>query len=217
MRRRADYLVTVIGTLIFIFLLGVIVGSCSTKAHGAAVDVSDEMVFADRSLIEGGAMPCVTLEKADSAAPAEEVEETVEQVHYYSVNGKMLAPDLQDCLRAQLASRSIPWMFECSLAQIFQESKFNCNAVNPNGLDMGLCQFRITYWDKFAREAGLVTHDIFNPYDQIYVYAYLMAKYINSTGDAYAALSMYYTGGSYYSAQYVNDVTKWFSTIRTVK
>ena len=217
MRRRTDYLVTVIGTLIFIFLLGVIVGSCSTKVHGAAVDVSDEMVFADRSLIEGGAMPCQTPKTAPKIGETHVVEDVAEEHRYYSVNGKMLAPELHDYLRAQLASRNIPWMFECSLAQIFQESRYNQYAVAPNGLDMGLCQFRITYWDKFAREAGLVTYDIFNPYDQIYVYAYLMAKYINSTGDAYAALSMYYTGGSYYSAQYVNDVTKWFSTIRTVK
>ena len=213
--RRKDYLTTVIGTLIIIFAIGFIVGIFCGKAHGMVVSDEDLMTTIDRSLIEGGAMPCVASETAPSEATVEEVEETAVERHHYSVNGQILAPELQDYLFRQLESRNIGWFYEISLCQIYQESRFNCSAVNLAHMDFGLCQHYQGSFPTSAKEAGLVEYDIMNPIDSIYVYAYLMSKYISITGDVYMALSMYYTGAPVYSAIYVNDVTKWFSTIRT--
>lgn len=132
----------------------------------------------------------------------------------YSINGDALSKNLQIYLYCELSNRGIEWFYEYALCQIYQESRFNHNVINSNGLDMGLCQFRITYFPKFAKEAGLYQADIMNPIDSIYVYAYLMSKYIKSTGNVNEALSKYYTGGEYYCQTYVDDVTQWLNYLK---
>lgn len=211
---------------IVIFGIGVVCGlmiaDLTPRVEAAAVDAHDEIVSVDRSLIEGGAMPCenpvVSAEKAPVSAPSTNVEETVDHVVRYSVDGHFLGQDLERYLYEQLEARHIGWMYQTSLCQIYQESRFNCMAINRNGLDMGLCQFRITYFGSFAQESGLVTYDIWNPVDQIYVYAWLMAEYIKQEGSVEGALSRYYLGtpGSY-SDTYVRDVLRWQNTIQEVK
>lgn len=131
---------------------------------------------------------------------------------YYSVNNCILDKDLQDYLRYCLRWQGIEWFMPISMAQIFQESKFDVNALNPNGLDMGLCQFRITYFDYYAKQAGMVTYDIWNPFDALYVYADLTARNLKEYGSIEKALSAYYTGGAGYSEEYVNDVMQWLET-----
>lgn len=135
---------------------------------------------------------------------------------YYTVSGIELSRDLQRYLYDRLSEFGCEWFFRYALCQIFQESQFNAAAENPNGLDKGLCQFRITYFPYVAQEAGLVEYDVFNPIDSLYVYAYMMCKYLNETGgDVAMSLSLYHSGyGGPYSAQYVSDVTRWFETIK---
>ena len=137
----------------------------------------------------------------------------------YTVNGTLLSPDLQNYLYDQLAKYGKQHIFPISLCQLYQESRYNFLAVAPNGLDKGLCQFRETYFPLFAQESGLVQYDIFNPIDSLYVYAYLMSKYIDMNGgDIYGALSMYFTGpGGAYCDQYVHDVMQWQGTMREVQ
>jgi hypothetical protein len=220
MRRRADYWVTVIGTLIILLVLGILIGSCCTKVYGAAVTAEEPMAFGDRAKIEGGAMQCVSVKTppiSDETNAVEELtteEPKAEETPVLSVDGHRLGKDLEDYLYGQLRERGLQWMYSICLCEIYQESKFNCNAVNPNGLDIGLCQFRITYWDKFARESGLVQYDIFNPIDQLYVYCYLIDKYLAEEGSIDLALSRYYTGTHGYNATYVQAVRQWLPTIK---
>lgn len=198
-------------------VIGIIIADMTPKAAAAAVDAHDKIVSVDRSLIEGGAMPCHTLKTAPKMGETNVAEDVVEEHRYYSVNGKTLPYALQDYLYDQLKSRGVEYLFQVSLLQIYQESSYNATAQNKNGLDFGLCQFRITYWDGFAQAAGLVQYDIWNPIDQIYVYAWLMAKYVAEEGTVNGALSRYFTGihGSYCDA-YVRDVLRWSNTIQEV-
>lgn len=154
--------------------------------------------------------------ETSSEVPSERVEETVA---VYSVNGETLNPDIQAYLYQRLAEFHCEFFFRYALCQIYQESRFNAAAENTNGLDKGICQFRLPYFGELAREAGLVEYDIFNPIDSIYVYTYLMCKYLNETGgDVAMSLSLYYSGyGGPYSSEYVKDVTQWFETMKEVE
>ncbi|MBR2591623.1 MAG: transglycosylase SLT domain-containing protein [Oscillospiraceae bacterium] len=193
---------------IVIFMMGVIVGMEIQILQVSAAGVKmEEILTDDQAMREGGAMPCLS----------PEVEETVDHVVRYSVDGHFLGQDLESYLHEQLDARGIGWFYQTALCQIYQESRFNHLAANRNGLDFGLCQFRITYWDGFARQAGLVSYDIMNPIDQIYVYAWMMAKYLAEEGSVEGALSRYYTGHSGYCASYVNDVLQWTGHLQEVK
>lgn len=148
-----------------------------------------------------------------------EVETETESRPVYSVNGETLNPELQRYLYSRLQEFGCEWFFRYSLCQLYQESRYDSNAVGKSGLDCGLCQFRYPYFPSVAEEAGLVEYDIFNPIDSIYVYTYLMCKYLNETGgDVAMSLSLYYSGyGGPYSSEYVRDVTQWFETMKEVE
>ena len=215
--KRKDYLTTIIGTLIIVLVIGILFGYCCAKVYGAEVSVVNSMAGGERAKIEGGGMPCmdsVAPEKPSFTAETEEAEEVIIETPKRSVNGESMSADLQTYLYNQLASRGVAYFYDTACLQIYQESRYNIYAKNPNGLDMGLCQFRITYWDKFARESGLVQYDIWNPIDQLYVYAYLMAKYINEEGSVDMALSRYYTGQSNFNQSYVTAVRQWERTLK---
>lgn len=80
----------------------------------------------------------------------------------------MMDIQIQEYLYQKLAEAGIPWFMPYAVLIAYGESHFNPGAVNQkNGLDMGLFQFRSTYWG-----AG----DIFNPYTQIDVFVGLMAN-----------------------------------------
>ena len=182
----------------------------------------------DEAERQGGAMPCMLVggnefpaesETKSESRPVEAPEQTEPEkplFEYYTVNGSKLSETLQEYLQRQLAARGHSELFPIALCQIYQESRFNSQTVAPNGLDMGLCQFRVTYFDAFAAEAGLVEWNIMSPIDSIYVYAYMMGKYLDQTGSIDAALSMYYTGGNYYSAAYVQQVRQWEGTLAKI-
>lgn len=220
MRRRADYLVTVIGTLIILLVLGILIGSCCTKVYGAAVTAEDPMAFGDRAKIEGGAMPCVSVKTppvSDETHAVEEVtteEPKAEETPVLSVDGHRLGADLEGYLYRQLYERGIVWYYEFALCQIYQESRFNCSAVNLAHMDFGLCQHYQGSFPTSAKESGLVEYDIMNPIDSIYVYCYLMDKYLAEEGSIDLALSRYYTGTHGYNATYVQAVRQWLPTIK---
>lgn len=203
---------------IVIFMMGVIVGMEIQILQVSAAGVkTEEILTDDQAMREGGAMLCLAPETAAVSVPSTEVEEIVDHAVRYSVNGHFLGQDLERYLMEQLDARGIGWFYQTALCQIYQESRFNHIAVNKNGLDFGLCQFRITYWDGFARQAGLVKYDIMNPIDQIYVYAWMMAKYLAEEGSVEGALSRYYTGHSGCCASYVNDVLQWTGHLQEAK
>lgn len=198
-------------------VIGIIIADLTPRAAAAAVDAHDKIVSVDRSLIEGGAMPCLSPEKAPVSAPSTEVEEIVDHAVRYSVDGHFLGQDLERYLMEQLEARHIGWLYQTSLCQIYQESRFNCSAVNLAHMDFGLCQHYQGSFPASAREAGLVEYDIMNPIDSLYVYAYLMAKYLAEEGSVEGALSRYYTGHSGCCASYVNDVLQWTGHLQEAK
>lgn len=142
-----------------------------------------------------------------------------EDVQLYSVNGEILNPDLQRYLYSRLQEFNCEWFFRFSLCQIFQESQYDAHAISDDGEDMGLCQFKARYFPSVAQEAGLVEYDIMNPIDSIYVYTWLMCKYLNETeGDVAMSLSLYFSGyGGEYAFDYVRDVTRWFDTVEEIE
>ena len=203
---------------IVIFMMGVVVGmEIQILMVEAAEEKPEEILTDDQAMREGGAMPCLSPKKGPVLEAEPETEEEPEPVTRLSVDGHFLGQELERYLQEQLESRGIGWFYPTALCQIYQESKFDHLAMNANGLDYGLCQFRVTYWDGFARRAGLVSYDIMNPIDQIYVYAWMMAKYLAEEGSVEGALSRYYTGHSGYCSSYVNDVLQWSGHLQEVK
>lgn len=166
-------------------------------------------------------VPTVQSSEVETSAEVESgsSEEVSEACSFYSVNDETLNPELQRYLYSRLQEFGCEWFFRYSLCQLYQESRYDSNAVGKSGLDCGLCQFRYPYFPSVAEEAGLVEYDIFNPIDSIYVYTYLMCKYLNGTGgDVAMSLSLYYSGyGGPYSSEYVRDVTQWFETMKEVE
>lgn len=138
---------------------------------------------------------------------------------FYTVNGFELGRDLQRYLYDRLGEFGCEWFFRYALCQIFQESQYDDHAISDDGEDMGLCQFKARYFPSVAQEAGLVEYDIMNPIDSIYVYTWLMCKYLNETeGDVAMSLSLYFSGyGGEYAFDYVRDVTRWFDTVEEIE
>lgn len=147
------------------------------------------------------------------------IDEYMQDDYYpvYSVAGVVLDESLQKELYSQLKSRGIEFWMPYSLMVAFQESGYNLTAVSNNGLDMGLFQFRSTYWAASYSAAGLSSADIFNPYDQIYVYVYNIAEKLSSGKDIYTVISDHFTGGMSYDANYVSQVLSWESTMSQLK
>lgn len=135
----------------------------------------------------------------------------------YSVAGVVLDEDLQRELYFQLKSRGIEWWMKYALMMAFQESGLNPTEIDANGLDMGLFQFRSTYWRESYAAAGLSSADILNPYDQIYVYTYNVSKRLSSGKDIYTVISDHYTGEQSYNANYVSTVLGWENAISQLK
>ena len=146
------------------------------------------------------------------------IQDKIEQRHTerYSVNGAVLSVELQDYLFRQLEARGHGNFMPIALCQIYQESRYNSAAIAPNGLDKGLCQFRETFFGAFAAESGLTQWDIMNPIDQLYVYAYLMCKYLDQTGSTEMALSAYYMGEIVYCDHYVKEVMQWVASVQII-
>ena len=213
-------LLIILGMLIMYLWLW---GNGAIKVEAAAIAV-EPIGGTKRELIEGGGMPCMGADHEQETSK-EEVQEAVydrdntdyeSRVTYYTVNGKRLGENLEAYLYGQLKQRWIEHFYELALCQIYQESRFNCSAVNSVHMDFGLCQHCQGSFPTSAKEAGLVEYDIMNPIDSIYVYAYLMEKYLREEGSVDMALSRYYTGHSVYNDQYVKDVTRWINTMEEI-
>lgn len=125
----------------------------------------------------------------------------------YAVNGAVMSEDLQTYLYNRLTERGISWFMPYALANAYQESRFNIYAENPNGLDKGLFQYRITYYPGA---------NIFDPYEQIIIYCDQMANRLNSGCSVEDAISRHMMSDyGPYNASYVQLIMSWFSvTVR---
>lgn len=110
-------------------------------------------------------------EGARSDPGPEEVESEAPGPVYYRIAGDLIPEEIQTELRNALAAEGIEEWFSGALAQVYQESHGNPWAENPNGLDKGLLQYRITYWPATAAAYGEPGADIFDWRAQVRVYA----------------------------------------------
>ena len=149
--------------------------------------------------------------------------EQTQQHKYYSVNGATLDFGLQDYIYDTLKSYDMEWYYATFLCQIYQESRYDQNAVayHANGtVDVGLCQLKNIYHDEIRAIAGLGPDANFwtDPYANLAGGMALMRRNWMACWDINTAISTYMTGTtSVYSPFYVSDVRKWESTLMEVK
>lgn len=192
------------------------------EAHAVPVEqvVEEEAETSETGLFDANsAMPCVDTESfrrwyenysASSVTVGSEPEATGPII--YRIAGEEIDPELQKALYEALDAEGIAYWYEGALAQMFQESHGKVYAENRNGLDKGLFQYRITYWDW---EDG----DIFDPDAQMRRYAAEMSTRFNMGLSTEEAISRHMT--SDYSAavnwQYVSDVKQWLSQMEAIR
>ena len=155
-------------------------------------------------------------------APVEVIETTIDVIEtpasdgfvMKSVNGLTMNGDWQRYLYDNLCARGIGWYFDIALCQLYQESHYNPTVIGSNGLDSGIGQICSTYWGSLCHEAGLPNGNILDPYNNIYIYAFLMGRYLNAHGgDVNWGLSAYFTGNTAYAPGYIQEVMQWIGTV----
>ena len=122
----------------------------------------------------------------------------------YQIAGIELDPEIGDFLVAELDKYGITdqWL-HIALATMFQESRFDPLARNKNGLDMGILQYRVTYWD-WSRG------DIFDWRAQIQLYCEQTARRLASGCSIWETISRHNTSDwGTYNAEYVAQVMQW--------
>lgn len=203
---------------VIIFLIGVVFGmilaDLTPRPQAAHVEARQE--GGNRAMIEGGAMPCMN-EPTETEEPAETPEfEPLPAL--WSVNGYTLPAYLQDYLREELRAAGIEWFMPHAICQIYGESRGDIYVVNAqNGLDMGLLQYRVTFWPQTAAKYGVPGTDIFNAFAQIHVYAQQQAERFNRGESLDSVISLHYTSEyGAYDQSYVTYIRGYERTLREV-
>lgn len=146
-------------------------------------------------------VPASSPAKAETERPTEAAPvytQTAEATPVYTVDGERLDPVVADYLYRRLCESNIGWFYPFALLIAYQESSFNPLAVNPNGRDFGLFQFRLEF------HSGL---DWQNPYAQVDLFVQMMANRANAGKDVYSMISAHNMsdwGG--YNQVYVDQV-----------
>lgn len=133
-------------------------GTSTTGQDG--YEVVEQSVQADSHQTQEAQTVCDTVPvpeetQNDTEVAGPEVPTAIQQ------NNSPVGSGLEDFLRSCLESAGIEWWYPYAYAQAMQESHWNHLAVNSNGLDYGLFQYRITYYPGA---------NIFDPYEQIRIY-----------------------------------------------
>lgn len=119
------------------------------------------------------------METVSETVPTESTQPAIDQasqspvVSQIIIDGDILDPGIADYLYRRLSEAGIGWFFEYSVCLIYQESRFDPLAQNPNGRDKGILQYRVEFYP------GM---DWTNPYQQIDVYCQQMANRLNVMG-----------------------------------
>ena len=115
-----------------------------------------------------------------------------------SCDGDALDAGVSEYLKRRLTEAGIGWFFPYACAIAYQESSFNCLAVNKNMRDYGLFQFRIEF------HPGL---DWQNPYAQVDLFTAMMANRAAAGCDVYTMISRHLMSDyGPYNQQYVDLV-----------
>lgn len=147
--------------------------------------------------------------RSDSG-PEEMASET--SVPIYRIAGDLIPEEIQRALYEALEANGIEYWYEGALCQMFQESHGQVYAENPNGLDKGLYQFRISYWD-------WSTGDIFDVDAQLSRYASEMAARFNAGLSTNEAISRHKTSDYCTSVDwlYVEHVRQWLPLMEAIR
>lgn len=218
----------VIAAILIIAIVAVLTDGCGAKIDAYAAPVAQvedfteeesetsEMAFFD----DQSAMPCVDpegfaawYEEYQHASITSNTLEALEpEIPIYRINGDEVDPDLQLLLYHYLEEAGIEYWYEGALAQMYQESHGIWWAENPNGLDKGIYQYRITYWN-------WNDGDIFDVDAQLQRYCSEMAARFNSGLSANEAISRHMTSDfvSTINREYVRDVKQWLQMMEAVE
>lgn len=209
---RRDFWIC-IAIIILIFTLGVMVGMCvqvlGVPAHASAV-VED----VGGSYVSG--MPCENpeqfarwYESYSEAAEAVGSEQEAAKPIIYRIAGEEVDVEIQTKLYYYLDAEGIAYWYEGALAQMYQESHCKQYAENPNGLDKGIFQYRITYWD-------WSDGDIFDLDAQMRKYAAEMAVRFNAGLSVDEAISRHNTSDYITTVnwEYVAQVKQWLTVLQ---
>ena len=217
----------VIAAILIIAIVAVLTDGCGAKieAYAAPVALVEDFTEVESETSETGlfddqsAMPCCDSESfrrwyegycASSGTVESEAEET--QPVVYRINGDEVDPDLQRLLYHYLEEAGIEYWYEGALAQMYQESHCQVYAENPNGLDKGIYQYRITYWN-------WNDGDIFDVDAQMRRYASEMSARFNSGLSANEAISRHKTSDYVTTIDwtYVGHVKQWIPLMEAIR
>lgn len=150
-------------------------------------------------------------EEARNHTGAAEMEAEAPAPKVYRIAGDLIPEEIQLALYEALQAEQIEFWFTGSLATIYQESRGNVWAQNPNGLDKGLLQYRTTYWPETAAAYGEPGADIFDWQAQLRVYARQTAARINAGLTADEVISRHKTSDSCpaIDTEYIGQVRQW--------
>lgn len=142
-----------------------------------------------------------------------------EEPRLYMIAGDVIPEEIQTELRNALAAEGIEEWFSGALAQVYQESHGNPYAENPNGLDKGLLQYRITYWPATAAAYGEPGADIFDWRAQVRVYARQAAARINAGLSADEVISRHKTSDDCPALDpaYIQQVRQWLGQMEAAR
>ena len=182
---------------------------------------SDAGVQNDRSLLptdeeeteaDAAALEAADQECAAGEAPDGEVCDEPERTLVYQIAGELIDPGIQRKLYKELDAAGIAYWYTGALAQMFQESHGKIYAENPNGLDKGVYQFRITYWD-------WNDGDIFDPDVQIRRYVRETAARLNAGLSVDEVISRHKTSDAVTAidTEYVRQVRQWLGKMEVVE
>lgn len=145
--------------------------------------------------------------ETEAAAP-----EKPDEPKIYTIGGGLIDPEIQRKLYRALEAEGIGYWYTGALAQMWQESQGRPEVVNPNnGLDCGLYQYRITYWNEPA--------DIFSVDAQIRKYAKDMAARFNAGLTVDEAISRHNTSDfvTEVNWKYVQEVKRHLPTMEVIE
>lgn len=218
----------VIAAILIIAIVAVLTAGCGAKieAYAAPIALVEDFTEEPSETSETGlfddqsAMPCVDpegfaawYEEYQHASITSNTLEALEpEIPIYRINGDEVDPDLQLLLYHYLEEAGIEYWYEGALAQMYQESHGIWWAENPNGLDKGIYQYRITYWN-------WNDGDIFDVDAQLQRYCSEMAARFNSGLSANEAISRHMTSDfvSTINREYVRDVKQWLQMMEAVE
>lgn len=146
-------------------------------------------------------------------APPAEVVGTVEAPQGDSLDGQPegdAASTIPEILKASLDGAGIGWWYPYACAQIEQESHWDPWAVNPNGLDYGILQYRLTSPDG-TRQYWTEPESIYDVNAQIRVYVRQVSARLAAGLSIEETISRHYTSDyvTEVNWKYVSDVLRW--------